>query len=789
MTDGSKAQEPGSPGSQANADPPTSRPTGSEQSSDAPTTASAGPQTSIGSPKTKPSGVKRWASRLGRPLLGGALPGATLYAALFGLCIWRHRSVEYMGVEDDDTASKVLALFEEEVISQQLELLALYLGIGAVVGLVGYGWTVLFRYVRRKPSRSLWRQAPLTIAVSALIHLWFLVRSAYTYPQLYAPQADNSFVLDLGFTLGVDVVQPWFVTLVAVLFWLSFGGVALLALRQSYLERFPGSLSRGQTAALAASLLCGLTAGWASFAASEELAATRPAAEKRPNILLIAVDSLRGDVVGDGALTPNIDRFALQGTRFTHAFTVMPRTFPAWATILTGQYPHTHGIRHMFPQPGTHDTIEGTVAQQLSRAGYRTAVFSDHAGDVFTRADFGFQHVDAPEFTLKSNVRLGGLKLHVHLMPYIVDVLKGAWTPELMANERLGDPAWLTERALSWIAGDGQPVEDREKPFFATVFYSAGHFPFASPAPFYRKYTDPQYRGRSRFHKEAYAKPLEGEARLAEERHLRHLFLGALAASDHAIGDLLKRLDRAGMLADSLVIITADHGENLYEHGLGVGHGDHLYGLAALHVPLIVRLPPNLERTSGGKRRWVSRESVRLVDIAPTIMAQTKLASKVPMEGVDLTPYTRATNKPLSSLPAFAETGLWFYPPETDRLEGKMIRFASGFEAFRPEPETWKIYLDPSFEETAVMAKHRMLLENDRKLLYIPTRDGVRWEMYDPYRDPGETQNLVEREPQRFAEMKNRLLEWMLRDPQMVRIGDYVLPRGPLGMPSQSPAQ
>ncbi len=713
-------------------------------------------------------------ARLGlRAALLGAAPGGLLYASFFALSLWLHRSIEYMGVEAADTASKVLALFDDDVTAQQLSLLGTYLVIGSVVGLVAFAWLELVARVRRKPMRW-WSQGAVTVALGLSIHTWFLMRSAYNYPQLYAPQAPNSSFLDAAFTLGVDIFHPWFLSALSVMFWVSFAGLALTLMvrRRGWGSAIAAPRRWGL---IAAGVATGTAFGW--WSAGDEFVA--PSRSAKPNVLLIAVDSLRGDVVGDGAVTPHIDRFALNGTRFTRAFTVMPRTFPAWASILTGQFPHTHGVRHMFPQPGAGDVIEHSLAKLLSDRGYRTAVISDHAGDVFTRGDFGFQHLDAPEFTLKSNVRLGGLKLHVHLMPYLVDLFRGAGTPELAANERLGDPEWLTDKALAWIGGDAVSDEERDRPFFATVFYSAGHFPFAAPAPFYRRFTDPGYAGRSRFHKEAYGKPLKGAARGAEEKHLRHLFLGALAASDHAIGRLLEQLEAAGVLDNTIVVITADHGENLYEHGLGVGHGDHLYGLAAVHVPLIFKPAVGSRQTS--PRRLIANESVRLVDVAPTILAALGIRPDHPIDGVDLTSYLVAPETPLASLPAFAETGLWFYPPETERLEGKRITFARGFDAFRFQPDTWKIYLDPAFEETAIMAKHRMLLEGDHKLLYIPTRDGVRWEMYDTRSDPAESINLTAREPERYAAMKARLMDWILRDPQMVRVGDYVLPRGPLG--------
>lgn len=688
-----------------------------------------------------------------RATLAGALPGALAYFGLFALCLAAHSRPEYLGVEDDALAGKVVSLFHDELVAHQLGLLASYLGIGALVGLATFGYVELVRRVARWPYHR-WRHLFWTALGILVVHSWFVVRSAARHPAVYEPQVHNSLFLGVLFWLAVDVLPRWLVDLLGVAAALSTATLALvLVARRAGL--------RPSRAAAPAGVL-----GVAALA----LVFTHPAAvapSARPNILILAVDSLRADMLDhDPPVTPNIDALARGGVRFDNAYSVMPRTFPSWASILTGLYPHHHGVRHMFPPPTGGPHLDGALPKVLGRAGYRTAVISDFAGDPFTRGDFGFQHTDAPEFTLRSNVRLGSLKVQMHLLPYLIDVFGGAGTPELQAFERLGEPRWLTDKALDWIASPDP------RPFFLVVFYSAGHFPFASSAPFYERYVDPGYRGRSRFHKAVVGQPLEGPARALEEDHIRGLYEGAIASSDAAIGDLLDALDERGRLSDTIVVVTADHGEILYERDLGVGHGDHLYGRNTLHVPLVFSW-----RGMDNAGAHIPTPTP-LIDVAPTLLARVGLVPPPHIDGVDQSAVITGERAP-EKRPIFAETGLVFFPPETHRVDDR-IQFARAFSAFKVDPGTWAIYLDPAFEDTAIMAKQRAFIDGDWKLVYVPTRDGVRWELYDEARDPADQDNLVAAEPERLRAMQDALTAWMLQDPGVVRLGDFVVPRSPL---------
>ena len=690
----------------------------------------------------------------GRAIGLGVLPGVLLYMGLFVSCLIVETQADYMGVQTPRLQESLMKHFWGDILSQQTALAGMYARIGALTGLTAFLALSAFWSFRRK--RPKW---PLQLAITALVvavaHSLLLMRSMATYPQLYDGVSES--VTALLFPIAVDVLG------LAIIEWtLIVLGAAAAFFPLALIPRLPHFDTWGW-------YLGGLLIGSATtvpfiFLKGEPVAGgERP----RPNVVMIAVDSLRSDMLEDAEATPHLRTFADRATLFTNAHSVIGRTMPSWTSILTGQYPHTHGIRHMFPRLGSDRRVKETVVDVARNAGYATGVITDSAGEIFSRIDLGFSDVDAPNFTLKSNIELGGIKPHVHLMPYLVDVDKGEHAPILNAHESIGDPFWLTDRAKSWVD------DHLQTPFFLTVFYSSGHFPFASPAPFHSRFTDPEYRGRSRFQKATFGQPLQGDEREAEEAQIRGLYRGAIAASDAAIGDLLDHLEERGLLDNTIVIVTADHGEHTYESDLGVGHGDHLYGREGHHVPLLIHQPGGQD---GGNK---PSHQVRTIDIAPTLLGLMNLDMKSPMDGVNL---FAATDGPNKDLPVFAETGLWFFPSETKRLKGRQIRFFDGFSSFRFEKESTSIYLNPEYEESIVMAKHRMLQDDGYKLLYIPTRDGVRWELYKVAEDPHEKEDLASKPEmqQRLRGMQDAMVAWLLEDDRATRLGDFVVPKRPL---------
>ncbi len=723
--------------------------------------------------------------RLRRLLLTGALPGALVYLLLFAISIGFFASAEYMGVEDRSVSDRVLALFESRILVQQLGILGWHLALGAALGLFATLWLGMHDAVRRVDlpvpdlhgvrfvkghlpwwGRSAWNHFTRIALLVFAQHLAMLVSSMAAHPAIYAYSGEQLAPMGWLLALAVDLLPTW---LAAALPWLLPGSTLLYAL-VLLARRPPRWLAHRRAASLALSAGLALGVALALAARPPRLAPSAPTAR---NVLVLAIDSLRADLLREHPdAVPNLAALTRRATTFTRAVPTVPRTYPSWASMLTGRYPHDHGIRHMFPVPPRHANglvIEHGLPELLRRRGYRTGVVSDFAGDVFRRGDWGFEHVATPDFTLASNVALGGLKLHLHLMPWLVEALPALglepYRDELLALERLADPAMVEDAAVDFIAADP------ERPFFLVAFFSAGHFPFASPSPYWHRFTDPDYRGRSRFLKQSFGAALDDAAFAAEKAHLFALYRGAIAASDAALGRLLARLEAGGALADTLVVVTADHGENLYEHGLGMGHGDHLYGRTTLEVPLVFDFPENPHR---GRSFDLP---VSLADIAPTIAAHLGLALPLPDHaGLDLIAHL-AERDALSRRPIFSEIDLWFFPPETTRLEGKRIIGAEGWSGFTFDPETSAIFLAPEHQPLSILSKHRMVLADGRKLLYVPTRDGVRWELYDPIADPGDTRELSAAEPERLAALKSLIWSWMLADPAVERVGDFVVPR------------
>jgi choline-sulfatase len=196
--------------------------------------------------------------------------------------------------------------------------------------------------------------------------------------------------------------------------------------------------------------------------------ALRPAPPARPNLLLITIDTLRADRVGTygaaNAATPALDALAARGVRFDQTQTAVPLTGPAHATILTGQYPPTHGVRGNVVF--TLDDRHPTLATLLKRRGYRTAAF---VGAYPVAAAFGFgQGFDTfdEEFHETSPVDQGA---------------------ERRANE-------VADSASRWLA-----TASADAPFFVWLHFYDPHAPYSPPSPYREQFAGRPYEGEVAF--------------------------------------------------------------------------------------------------------------------------------------------------------------------------------------------------------------------------------------------------------------------------------------------------
>ncbi len=509
--------------------------------------------------------------------------------------------------------------------------------------------------------------------------------------------------------------------------------------------------------------------------------ADRP--DHRPNILILAVDSLRADRV-DPRVAPSIAALASQSTKFDHAYVSLAHTFPSWVTLLTGRHPHHHGIRDMFCRFEDRARDFDPLPARLARAGYATAVVSDYAGDIFSHIDLGFQTIHAPFFNYKQLLFLEALLPQTALMPYLHSQLGRRVFPAMRELKSDADPEMLADDLIHTL----DDADATGRPFFVTAFFSTAHFPYAAPYPYYARFTDAAYRGPYKYGRQL---GLLAEGSFGEEdaRQIRGLYDGAIASVDAAIGRVLGELRRSGLDRSTVVIIAADHGESLAEFGRGWNHGDALSGDEQLHIPLIIHDPtqPAAHEVA---------DIVRDVDLAPTLYALSGVTPPNDLDGRSLVPALAGAPLPFPVL-AYAETAVWF---ETGARADRRIPYPE-FEdlAAVDLAHDDEIVVQRRYAPLLTVAKHRMVRDGRWKLVYMPTRAGARYELYDTASDPREQTDVSARFPDVRARMSGDLWSWMLRDTTMKEQDGFLVPRAPavrategqvmrLGLPEPAPS-
>ncbi|MBK8398365.1 MAG: sulfatase-like hydrolase/transferase [Leptospiraceae bacterium] len=495
------------------------------------------------------------------------------------------------------------------------------------------------------------------------------------------------------------------------------------------------------------------------------------------NLLIVSADSLRADRIGakvNGvSITPNIDKFKEEAFVFQDHHVTIPRTFPSWADLLTGEYSMSHKIRDMFPAPEEKKNLGTaefpTIGHYLQKRKYKTAVYSNFAGDIFTRADFGFQEVHTPDFNAKILVTQKNLEFQVFLLPILTgSFLRGGnYFEEVDGFSSLGDGDRILPNIYSFIR------KEKSNPFFLTVFFSVTHFPYSPPYPDYKKFTDPNYYGIYKYFKfvdpTSNSKPNEKDI-----EQIKGVFDSSVYSFDESFGKIVSYLKKHSVYDKTLIIITGDHGESLYEDVHGHGHGEHLRGPHITQVPLIIKFPFDFYK----EREFHEFKGITSsVDIVPSLLEFFQIEANKELPGKSLIPILGKENW-VEERSIYSETGIWFSDIGDHFFQSQRIMYPSILKMHQIVPEeNYQIMItDPYFRETIAFAKHRTLMNSRYKFIYIPTRDGVLYELYDRILDPLNLTNIAGSNSFLVEQFKLELYKLAEEKEGANIIGDYILP-------------
>ena len=381
-------------------------------------------------------------------------------------------------------------------------------------------------------------------------------------------------------------------------------------------------------------------AGWLAVALASASAwpAGRKSAEGSPSFVIILVDDLRWDdlaVAGHPFVeTPAIDRMAREGVRFLNAFAATPLCSPSRASILTGQYAHTHGIVDNTARDAASHRLD-TFAIPLQQAGYRTAFFGKwHMGNDDSPRP-GFSHWVAMRGqgeALDPQFNVNGTRAQES--GYVTDLLTDHAVRFIRQS---GDDPFLVFLAHKALHPNVVQNDDG-----STGAVSGQREGFVSAPRHHGRYAEsPVPRrpnaGERPVRKPALLRPLEGVPALGPDtatpdRDIRAR-LEMLLAVDEGLERIVATLKETGKLGRTVVIVTSDHGYFYGEHDLNEER--RLAYEETARIPLIVRYPPIAQAGA------TPAAMVQTIDLAPTVLELAGVADPTPREGRSLVPLLR----------------------------------------------------------------------------------------------------------------------------------------------------
>lgn len=312
---------------------------------------------------------------------------------------------------------------------------------------------------------------------------------------------------------------------------------------------------------------------------------TSAGAQRPPNVVLITVESLRTDYVGayggksrsrpEVPLTPNIDALAKEGVVYEDGHSVTSWTLASHASLFTGLYPSAHQTIHATDKLG--DSYE-TLAERLAARGYDTAGV-----------------ISGPYLRRAHNLNQGFAHYHDEI----------ASQTQVQAHGEVTNPRM--EVAIRHVI---EHEIDPKRPFMLFAYFWDTHYDYLPPQPFDSMFTGPDCEPINvhNYETSSVVNPSITPGQLA---YVLSQYAGEVRETDEALGRFFQLLKDKGLWDDTAIIVTADHGEEFFDHG-EKGHFNNIYA-ETVHVPLIVKYP------KGGPQGRDGRLA-SLVDIVPTVL-------------------------------------------------------------------------------------------------------------------------------------------------------------------------
>ena len=442
-----------------------------------------------------------------------------------------------------------------------------------------------------------------------------------------------------------------------------------------------------------------------------------------PNIIVIIIDALRASALssyGNTEIeTPHIDQFASRSILYRNAFTTSTWTIPTHTSMLTGLFQSEHRIENIKADRALNKQIH-TFPEILAKEGYLTSAFSQN---LLFSPKFNFNYF-GEFFTSDDLLEARGLTRKLQEMAVSNHGLR---TSAAKYIKKLISLRLVFDQMLDWVGRNSS-----DSPFLMMSNIANVHYPWALPVDILVKNrTLPrkrEYLGLDPFRFNSEAKEVTQDHR----EIWKELYLGATQHVDREVGRFITRLQDQGVLENSVVVLTSDHGEMLGDYRDIVGHTLSLHD-NVIRIPLILHHP---DLQSGR----VVEPVVQNIDLFPSILDWGEAPS-----GSALPAQMKRPSLPLSN---DALNGNGFAIAEEDYTESYDVRGAL-------------MRINPALDPHRYPVKQTAIHIGSHKFIKCA---GTTDEFYDLINDPYEQTNLIDSEEQEdkqmLADLQARLSDW-----------------------------